>query len=650
MLIYCNTYSQAFESNAYSNGIYIFCGFDIPKHFTYEVERKTETGEWAVIANINAPKSEAAVKSKYLDLPNSIAKLSKVNNQQLKMVWQQVEKSILLDSLYFYAADPRIQSVVGCGFFDEDINNSGTYEYKVSKVNRSSKRTLLNEFAIKFPATPYEGRLKLKQFSPNGQSISISYEISDSDFMAGVSLYRSPYLVNNYKEVASNVQFINENDIVMANVVDTSVADGLAYSYYAKPFTPLGNYGVASDTVNIYNLRKTPDIGLITEFKAIADVPKQGVQLNWKLKTDLHITSIDIYRSREYEKYYQKIASVSPSENGYLDNVQLEPTKAYYYYIVANNGYGYNQPSARTPVILKGTKINLLPPQHLKAELKDNLVTLSFSKVEDDTRGYYVYRAKGYTGQLEQLPRMVLSTDSIISYTDTLKLSTNFEVYSYAVADINTSYNLSPITDRVSVKFSGGMLPIPTSLNAMLRDKKTLLVWDNVSEQNPAVSAYNILRTTYNEKDDIVEPEKIISKVSSFGNSFIDSTVQQGHHYIYKVQSVSFNNELSSPSLQAGITLPLQLPLRPGKIMAMSSTNKILLQWDLPIDSSVAKVKVYRTVANEKASLLVELPANQSSYEDTSASINTMYFYYVVTENKNGLESRYGDPVSAKIR
>ena len=650
LFLYSNAFPQSFKSSAYPGGVYLFCGFEIPKHFSYEIERKTEAGDWISIAQLNAPKSEVAVNARFMALPRSLAKLSKISSQQVKMVWQQAQSSLLLDSLYFYAHDPRIQFAVGCGWFDEEISNQGTYEYRVSKVNRSEEKKILSEFALQYPGVPYNGKLKVREYSPQGNAITITYSLTDSLFMAGITLFRSPYLVDNYVEVASTAFFTQKNGKTVVEVVDASVADGLAYSYFAQPFNPLGKFGLPSDTINIYNLRKTADIGLITKFEAIPDGPKQVVQLNWKLNTALHITSIDVYRSNVYEKQYQKIASVSPSENEYIDKIPLEPAKAYYYYIVANNGYGYSQPSARTPVIIKGNKTNLLPPQHLKAKLNGNIVTLTFSKVEPDTRGYYVYRANGYTGQLEQLPDMVLSTDSLVSFTDTLVPSTEYQIFSYAVADINTSYNISPTSDRVSIQFSGGMLPIPTNLEAMLRNSQSLLVWDDVSVNNPTINAYTIMRSTFDENENLIESEEIIGKTSSFANSFTDTTIQQGFHYIYKVQSVGFNNELSSPSLQAGVTFPIQPPLRPGKVMAYTSGDDITIQWDLPADNSVTKLKIYRTVANEKASLLAELPATQASYIDNKVRKKTIYFYYVVTENNRGLESDFGDPVSAIVR
>jgi fibronectin type 3 domain-containing protein len=72
------------------------------------------------------------------------------------------------------------------------------------------------------------------------------------------------------------------------------------------------------------------------------------------------------------------------------------------------------------------------------------------------------------------------------------------------------------------------------------------------------------------------------------------------------------------------------------------------LKWTLPIDNKVEKVRIYRAELHKKALLLKELNREQG-FEDTSAGKGTYYFYYLVTVDKKGRESRPTDAVSAKL-
>ncbi|RZM28448.1 MAG: hypothetical protein EOO88_08930 [Pedobacter sp.] len=61
---------------------------------------------------------------------------------------------------------------------------------------------------------------------------------------------------------------------------------------------------------------------------------------------------------------------------------------------------------------------------------------------------------------------MLLTADSSNVYQDTLALSGQPEIWSYAVADVNTSYNISPVSERVNVQTSG-TLPVVAGVEAL---------------------------------------------------------------------------------------------------------------------------------------------------------------------------------------
>ena len=164
---------------------------------------------------------------------------------------------------------------------------------------------------------------------------------------------------------------------------------------------------------------KPSDVGLVTNLQVIPDPDKGGNLLKWEFNYKMNANTIDIYRSTSYDGPYQLITALNPKAKEYFDSREIQPAVAYYYYISINNGIGQSLPSARVPAILEGNKPNMVAPQDLTISRQGNIVTLKFRKLGYDSKSYYVYRADGYVAPLKQLPRMLISTDSLLTYTDT---------------------------------------------------------------------------------------------------------------------------------------------------------------------------------------------------------------------------------------
>ena len=643
--------AQSFKSRSYKTGIYIFCGKELPKRFSYLIEKKMPADTtWKVVAELNAPKSEADCRKAMLSLPPSIASFTNIREGEVKKLWQQIQSAQTLDSLYAFGLDPRFQYAAGCVLLDESITASGTYQYRVSKLEKNGRKVLINEEKIIFPSNTYHGTLTPVKFKPGEENIRITYAVTDSFNTAGVRLYRSKYEEKKFTEVPSSEFFTKENNRLVVQLTDAGTVQGITYTYVGIPVDALGNEGTPADTLNIYNMVKPSDVGLIQKFDVTPKEKERGNQLEWKLKTDKGIASIDIYRSQTYEGTYKKLTSLQPKESKYFDDKDLIPSKAYYYYILVNNGYGNSLPSARIPAILQGNKQNLFPPQNITATKNGKIVKLTFLKLEPDTRGYYIYRATGYTATLKQLPRMLLSSDSSLTYIDTLPESNMPEVYSYAIADINNSYNISPLSERVSVQTSGSNLAPPSGIAALYRGNSVFVTWKDVSAVNQSVTGYNLYRAISDDTGKDIGPPKIIA-VTNGENAYTDINISEGIRYHYYVQSIGVDTaDVSSLSRNASILIPDQTPMKPGRVTAFAAQNKIVIKWDLPFDSSLKKIRVYRAVANQKASLMKEMPSTEKQFEDAGVELNKTYYYYITTVNSKNKESKPTDAVSAKVR
>ncbi|RYY56721.1 MAG: hypothetical protein EOO05_18575, partial [Chitinophagaceae bacterium] len=359
--------AQLFTSKSYPTGVYIFCGKELPKTFEYVIERKgADDREYLVIASVKAPSSEAECKGRLMSLPGSMAARTRIDSMTLSRVWKQVSRNSLLDSLNGLAVDPRYQYTAGCSFFDEGVA-AGTYTYRISKRDRRDNLTPVKEERVIYPSRAYTGGARAVRFKPEENSVVIHYSLTDTLATAGLTIYRSKHKENAFTEIPAQVSFMQVKGQTVAQVIDGTAAKDVTYSYVAVPFDGLGNLGRPADTLNVYNMVKAGDIGMIQSFSVTALEEKRGMDISWKLRSDAGLTSLEIFRGMKYDGTFERIASVSPTDTSYFDgDKNIQPATSYFYYLVANASYGRSFPSGRSPAILKGKNPNVLPPQHIE--------------------------------------------------------------------------------------------------------------------------------------------------------------------------------------------------------------------------------------------------------------------------------------------
>ncbi len=639
------------EGKAYPGGIYLFCGEELPKKFSYLIEKQTPAGEWISVAELKAPAGLEECNARIRTLPEEVAAVTEINSSVIEFAWSNLRGTMAtLDSIYAYSDDPRFQYVAGVGWFDSEVNKRGSYKYRISRLSPTGVKSMEKEVTVNWPAPVMQAKATPLRYKLNPSSVGISYDVSRLKDVTGLKLFRSSYLQNNFIEIVPETHYTTENEDVVAILEDKDVISGLTYSYYAVPHDGLGNLGQASDTINIYFLSKQADMGLITYINAIPQPDNAGNLISWNYNPAVFVQTVELYRSISYDGSYMKIASLPPNQKSYFDNRDIEPSFAYFYYIVLNNGMGGSLPSPRVPAILEGKKENLIPPQDLQLTKNGNIVTLSFRRVGHDIHGYYVYRADGYTAPVEQLPNMLLSADSLLIYNDTLPLSARSEVYSYTVASVNSSYNISPMSERVNVSFSGGQLPAPAILNAAYKEQEVQIFWSDAAGLNTAIVGYELFRAVRNDLDE-TEAEELIATTDFENNYFTDREVKPGETYVYRVRSITNDaSDASSHSLPYSVFIPVDAPMQPAQVSAFAAAGKISIKWVLPVSDEIESVQILRAAENERAVLLTTLDASAESYDDSKAKKGVMYYYFIVLKYKNGSESKPTDAVSAKLR
>ena len=649
LLITINVNAQPKASSA-SKGVYLSLGNEFANNFTYVIARKSANERvWKELAQTSFPSSSAALKARIMSAPSILLQGKTLSDTVVKVIWRRANGALYTDSIKPYHEIPLYTIALGVGYLDTTAT-PGTYQYRIYKRNTDEVNT--DSTTLNFTYLPASLKASLTPFyyQAADEAVSISYQYNGSEKLGGVRVLRSRFGYNKFENIPVFTIFSKKGDTAVASITDQTAAYKVAYQYIAIPFDELGNYGQQSDTLYIYNNSKSYDIGFFKSINADAADKEKAIKLRWKLSSPGDVTAIKIFKSLSWDGKYIEVSSASARDTVWYDK-NVQPMITYYYRLQAQGPYSNSIGSNRVQALMKTPRKNVFPPNELTATTKGNIVILKFNKMANDTRGYYVYKKEGYTGKAIQLPRILLSKDSALTYQDTLKNLNKSAIYTYTVAAINTSYEISPQSDGATVILSG-RIPIASKVSAQLSNNKAIVFWNDVRNEN-LIAGYNVYRVKKDQNDATYGEKELIAELSPQTNSYIDSTLIEGNHYGYYIQCKGIANngeDLGSLSSIATIYYNSKKLLPPGDISAIPQVNSVALSWTNPLGITITKVRIYRSKVDEPLVLLKELTGTETNFEDKTVSSETTYFYTFSIVDTKGKESIQTEPLGVRSR
>lgn len=634
------------------DGIYIFCGNELPGTFQYRISRREGAGDWKEIAVLRFPKNktewegqltEAALKDFRKQQPDSI---------EISFGWNKLRQNNILDSLYYLSANPNFQIAAGTGFWDREAKRGVKYQYKIERAGTAPNIKGTDSFlsdSYFWPGNPSSITAVLDTLITGTSNVEVTWLLSGERGMNSCRVFRSRYLKNEpFTEIHPSIYFTAKEKRNYVNILDNSVQDGAQYSYYIIPYDYFGNESKSSDTVNVYNRTINTMKALVKDFNGKSVEKENKIRLSWKINKGEPLSSISIYKAIGFDSSYFLLANVSPSDTAY-DDFLVEPVTTYYYTLVLSTPYGKAFPSVRLPVVFKANKTTSFPPENLTAVRKGNVVKLQWEKNLPENRAYYIYRSANYTGQMTPIGQVV-SGDPQISYTDTVGYLPASPVLAYAVAAENTSYIISPLSARVMVAGNTGPLPVLTIQQPRIHENNVELFWNADNDDVPG-RGFLIERKEADEhyiplkenKSRFFKTENVVI------NSFTDTTAERGKYYSYRVSFLSINDaDTGAVSLPVGVFIPLDVPSSPNNITAIIQNTQVLLQWDLPLGDSWDEIRIYRASAGGTPALIKTLKADVITYTDNIVKKGENYFYWIATVKK-GVEGRIAEPLGIRV-
>ena len=124
-----------------------------------------------------------------------------------------------------------------------------------------------------------------------------------------------------------------------------------------------------------------------------------------------------------------------------------------------------------------------------------------------------------------------------------------------------------------------------------------------------------------------------IAQLAANTVSYMDVGLSQGTSYSYYVRAVDSAGYADSATVNSATPVPPQTPS--GATVTFLSSSEVDLAWN---DNSSNEVgyKVLRRVNNVNFAEIASLPANSTSYRDTSVQPNTAYEYHIQAYNVAG--------------
>lgn len=518
------------------------------------------------------------------------------------------------------------------------LTHDKEYQIKVAGyVTKSSGKIVVGADSNILTATP-----KLTAVTITGV-ISQSYKTAliewkaTSDKEDYYEIYRKAESDSSYKKVAT-VEAVDGTSAY--TYTDKKLTTGTKYTYKIRSAKVKGSDIAYSS----YSSKKSATIKPAATTVKAASKSYNSVKLTWsKVKgteENGYVTGYEIYRSKEKNGTYKKIATVKDGTKTSYTDTSLKTGTKYYYRIKAyckvnkTNVYSNFSSKVSAKPVPAATKVKKAVSSGY------NSVTITWSKVKGNASdgyvsGYAVYRSTSKDGKYKKIA--TIKSGSTQKYKDT-NLSTGTKYY-YKVKAYCKVSGKNVWSAASNVKSAKPIPAAPKISKISSKNYNTLeITWSKVK----GASGYKIYRST--KKDgDYTQVGKVKSGSTT---SYQDTGLKTGKKYYYQVRAYTTNKKGKNinsnySSVKAGTA-------RPEKVTGLKATpqnaNRIVLTWNAV--SGAKSYTVYRSTTADGTYKAIKKGITDTTYTNKKLTSGTTYYYKVVAV-RNDTEGKMSKKVSA---
>ncbi len=383
------------------------------------------------------------------------------------------------------------------------------------------------------------------------------------------------------------------------NTIESTVAVGHSYKMLPQP------------SVVFFNAKSLED--------------RKGVKLNWKFNYANTLRIIELYRSKNYDSGYIKIADIPGQSTEYTDYVDIA-NEAWFYFIKPIDYFGELRPSVRIPVIPTfGEKP--IAPLNFYGKIEGDEVVLHWRN-DNPVKSYKVFRKTDEDIDFQQITGLIQNDSANITFSDRDTLLKDVLKVQYCVTNVNDAFLESTFSDTLSFHFlkHEKVLP-PASLDYFKQGENIRLIWQKPKEG--MTLSYNVYLTDPEGKTTLLTPKGTAS------NYYVDSILRPAGKYVYAVEGIGVKGKKSR--------LMNRIVVKRDKIKfhiimnLQRAKNGIEISWaDLP-SKPVKKYQLYKKAGKGKMILKKSFtPGKDIQYIDTKVKKGGNYLYVLKALLLNG--------------
>ena len=384
------------------------------------------------------------------------------------------------------------------------------------------------------------------------------------------------------------------------------------------------------------------------------------ILLSWQAVRAPDLAGYAVYRARESNGKYlfvsgegDKTLEITTGKLSFIDSLQI-PGQSFFYRVAAVDTFGLRSESSE---FVGATSLKDL----VSPAMPSNVSVVADSKVPgrivirwrrptlDETgdklsglKGYVIFRSEEGNG-FEPIDTLGIESREFADVG--LRSLVN---YSYRILAFDEYGNESQFSIALNAQTIG--LSIPNGLKAKSSSDGIEIEWGAV--EDPKLFGYVVYRSRRSDTD-YVELESVEGSDFTTGQTaYIDSNLQAGDTYFYKVRAIGEGGIFSELSVFVGATVRLDqvAPGPPQNLSAIPSEeffDRVTLRWNAPVIDSDGKdlsglegFVLFRSRGGTSSFVLVDtLDFQEKHYVDEGLESLTTYFYTVSALDGAGNES-----------
>lgn len=371
--------------------------------------------------------------------------------------------------------------------------------------------------------------------------IKLSWKLNKSAISSNIQIWRS----DNYDEGYEQIMNLPPEALEYIDILPQASEN---YYYYLKIN---GGMGQEFKTAKIAAIIKN-NVNVLPEPKNVEGKPiKEGVEISWEYD-EPYVNGFYIYRSTASVERFDQISNLIPVNKNRIysfkdEDKSLKAGEMYSYTLRAENDAYTLGKYSDTIHVIPGKKPTLEAPQKLKTVWRDGIVELYWKNMSETSEyllGYKVYRKMDESSSFQLMPNDTLRSYKNY-YNDKKVLEGKNYTYQVAAIDLYGSESIASISSTIAIPKNNTAMSAPSKPLAYKNSKGVIISWNQIASDE--IKSIKIYRSEANSTP------KAIKTVVSNDENFIDSTVQKGVLYYYKISFIDKKGKESNMSREASV-------------------------------------------------------------------------------------------------